>query len=253
MATRQIITENIVTSYTESGSGKVVLLLHGWGDTKETFAQLEKELSVSYTVISLDLPGFGKTGSPHGPWSLTEYVAFVKAFLDKKEITALYAVVGHSNGGAIAIKALATGAIQAERLVLLASAGIRDTAKGRKRMQWTAAKLAKYPLKVLPPAVQRQIKRRAYASIGSDIYVAEHLQESFKKIVAEDISELAKDVKAPTLLVYGSEDKATPPQFGERLQQLLPSAELKLIDNAGHFVHQEHSGDVNSLVSEFLK
>lgn len=253
MATRQTITENIVTSYNESGSGKAVLLLHGWGDTKETFSQLENDLATSYRVISLDLPGFGKTGAPPAPWSLDEYVAFVKAFLDKKEITTLHAVVGHSNGGAIAIKGLASTAIQAERLVLLASAGIRDTAKGRKRVQWAGAKIAKYPIKVLPGAMQRQIKRRVYASIGSDIYVAEHLQDTFKKVVAEDISALAKRVTVPTLLVYGTEDQATPSQFGERFQHLMPNAELKLIENAGHFVHQERSDEVNGLVVEFLK
>jgi pimeloyl-ACP methyl ester carboxylesterase len=253
MATRQTITENIVTSYNESGSGKVVLLLHGWGDTKETFSRLEKELADSYRVISLDLPGFGRTGAPPATWSLSEYVAFVKAFLDKKEIATPYAVVGHSNGGAIAIKGLATDMIHTERLILLASAGIRDTAKGRKRVQWAGAKLAKYPIKVLPSAMQRQIKRRAYTSIGSDIYVAEQLQETFKKIVAEDISELAKRVTVPTLLVYGTDDQATPPQFGERFQQQIANAELKLIEKAGHFVHQERADEVNSLVTEFFK
>src|SRR4051812_27214531 len=106
----QIIVNKLLTTYTEVGSGtKNILFLHGWADSGKTFEMLAREIiavDANYRAVLLDLPGFGGTAAPETAWTLSDYAAFVADFLAKAQIQPL-AIVGHSNGGAIAINGLA--------------------------------------------------------------------------------------------------------------------------------------------------
>lgn len=253
MTTRQIIIDNLLTTYVESGSGEPVLLLHGWGDTKETFTKLQQELQSKYHVLALDLPGFGKTEAPKQAWSLADYAQFVQHFLTKVGVGPLRSIIGHSNGGAIAIVATSQGLIEVEKIVLLASAGIRNTRGVRKGLVRLAAMPLKVSLYVLPTHKRTKVKRKLYQKLGSDLYVAEHMQETFKKIVAEDVSQAAAKLTQPVLLIYGTADRATPVNFGERLKAQIPDSRLEVFQDGSHFLHQENADEVNRLVQEFIK
>src|SRR5690606_6749255 len=145
-----------------------------------------------------------------------EYAQFVTSFLTKIQVQPV-AIIAHSNGGAIAIRGLAAGELKTEKLILLASAGIRDEYKGRKKAVRLLAKGAKILTAPLPSRVQQKLKRKAYKAIGSDLFIAEHLQETFKRIVTDDVRDDAAKIAVPTLLVYGSEDTDTPVKYGQIL------------------------------------
>ena len=55
---------------------------------------------------------------------------------------------------------------------------------------------------------------------------------------------LLRDVDAPTLLIWGTEDQIVPPICGEQYRHALPNAELELMEGAGHLVEYEHPADV---------
>ena len=118
-----VIVNNLLTNYEKQGKGPVILFLHGWGDDSRTFAQLISKLKNSYTCIAVDLPGFGATQQPNEVWGVEQYAQFVKSFTEKIQIKP-DVVVGHSNGGTIALFALSHNLLSAQKLVLLASAGI---------------------------------------------------------------------------------------------------------------------------------
>lgn len=65
-----IVVDNLLTNYTLSGKGKLVLVLHGWGDSVRGVAGLQKALSADYKVLALDLPGFGGSQAPTSAWDL---------------------------------------------------------------------------------------------------------------------------------------------------------------------------------------
>lgn len=249
----QVVVNALMTSYDKVGSGPAVLLLHGWGDSRKTFDTLINRLSDSFTLISLDLPGFGGSQSPNEPWGLDEYAKFVAEFLQKVECQNLMAVVGHSNGGAIALRGLGSGVLGADKLILLASAGIRDHYRGRKKGLRLAAKTAKLMTKPLPKQVQARLRKKAYKAIGSDLFVAEHLQETFRRIITDDVQADAAKIHSPCLLIYGSEDSATPPEYGEIYHKLIDGSRLHIIAGASHFLHQSHTEQVSKLVEDFLK
>ena len=246
-----IVVNGLLTNYQQLGDGKTVLLLHGWGDTSQTFVGLQKELAKTYQAIALDLPGFGQTQPPELVWGLNDYADFVGAFLTKLQQKP-YAIVAHSNGGAIAIRGLAVGNLQAEKLILLASAGIRSEYKGRKLLLRLAAKGAKALTAPLPKSAQQKLKKGAYKTIGSDLFVAEHLQETFKKVVTDDVQADASRLNIPTLLLYGQNDTATPPRYGELFHKAIQGSRLEVLPAAGHFLHHDQPDEVNKAVQEFL-
>ncbi|MEO7364611.1 MAG: alpha/beta hydrolase [Candidatus Saccharimonadales bacterium] len=247
----QIVVDQLVTTYQLTGSGKVVVLLHGWGDSSKGLAALQAELAKHYQVLALDLPGFGGTQSPATAWGLSDYSLFVAAVLTKLKLKS-YAIVGHSNGGAIAIRGVAQGVLKPDRLVLLASSGIRSQYNGRKKAMRLAAKGAKTLTKPLPKSIQRRLRTKAYATIGSDMLVAEHLQETFKRIVNDDVQADAARVQQHTLLIYGDDDTATPVAYGELLQSEIGFSDLHVLPDAGHFIHLDQPRIVASLIQEFL-
>ena len=249
----QVIVDGLLTHYELSGQGKVVVLLHGWGDRAAGLDILRAALAKHFTVVVPDLPGFGGTPAPAGVWDLADYARFVAAFLRKLEKDRVYAYVGHSNGGAIAIRGLAQGIIRADELVLLASAGIRDSYKGRSKALRMVVKAGKVLTSPLPSSVKKRLRRGVYTAIGSDMLVAEHLQETFKRIVTDDVQADAAKLALPTLLVYGEADTATPVGYGERFHELITGSTLEVLPGAGHFIHMDRPRDVIRAVEEFLR
>ena len=80
-------------------------------------------------MLALDLPGFGGTEASDAVWDLDDYARFVTAVLDKLHLSQPYAVVGHSNGGALTIRAVSMGLLQPQKIVLLAAAGVRTNSR----------------------------------------------------------------------------------------------------------------------------
>lgn len=236
----QVIIDGLLTEYNQYGMGNspTVLILHGWGDDSRSWHNFATKLAESYRVLVPDLPGFGGTQAPPSPWSLTEYAQFVRTFTDKLSVQPSL-IIGHSNGGAIAIHALATERLCADKLVLLASAGIRDNAKGKKRLLKLIARTGKAVTLVLPSGTTRRLKQRFYGSIGSDLLVAEHMQETFKRVVGQDVQADAANLKLPVFLIYGEADAATPVLYGQQFHELITGSILEVLPGVGHFVHLE--------------
>lgn len=248
----QVVVDSLLTHYATAGKGKVVLVLHGWGDSGAGLQSITAILAKKFQVIALDLPGFGGTEAPRSAWGLSDYAKFAQHFLQKINKLPVYAIVGHSNGGAIAIRGLAEGVLNAERLVLLASAGVRGEYKGRVKALRVFTKIGKALAAPLPKSAKQRLRHRVYSSVGSDMLVAEHLQETFKKVVTDDVREDASRLAQPTLLIYGENDEQTPPWIGEAFHQLIKDSTLQVLPGAGHFVHHDRPEQVQQAVQEFL-
>ena len=256
----QVVVNGLLTSYERlpARAGKraqatpaCVLLIHGWGDSAKGLAGLAHELSQTFNVVSLDLPGFGGSDMPKSAWDLTDYAEHVGAFL-KKTNCHPSAIIGHSNGGAVAVRGLGRGVLSADRLVLLASAGIRGQLRGRLRVLRVLTKAGKIITMPLPGSVKKRLRKRLYTNVGSDLLVAEHMQETFKKIVTDDIQADAATLTLPTLLIYGEDDAAAPVQYGRILHNLIAGSTLETVGGAGHFVHLDKPETVNKLIRSYL-
>ena len=79
------------------------------------------------------------------------------------------------------------------------------------------------------------------------------MQGTFKKIVSEDVRLDAEKITVPTCLIYGELDTATPPVYGQLLQQMIEGSTLNVVQNADHFVHQGYTDAVYQYIREFDK
>jgi Predicted hydrolases or acyltransferases (alpha/beta hydrolase superfamily) len=174
-------------------------------------------------------------------------VIFIQKLNLKPEI-----IIAHSFGGQVAIYGIGNGIIKANKLILLASAGIREYKQGKKLFIKLIAKSGKLFLVPLPQHIRRKVTRRFYQKIGSDLYLNYNLKETLGNILKEDVSLDAAKINIPTLLIYGSDDNETPPLFGQKFAQLIEYSTLEIIGHAGHFVFIDCQERVLKLVEGFI-
>jgi len=70
--------------------------------------------------------------------------------------------------------------------------------------------------------------------------------------VAEDSRKYATDVHAETLLIYSSNDRFTPPEYGEQFAELIPNSKLVIVEDLGHNIHKNDPEKILGLIEEFL-
>jgi pimeloyl-ACP methyl ester carboxylesterase len=248
----QIIVDGIATEYRDEGSGLAVLLLHGWQDNLHTFDALTTFLSKNHRVVRLDLPGFGNTEKPSAVWHLDDYVEFVVKFTKKVGFDP-ECIAGHSFGGRITIKGIATGIIQTKKIVLIASAGIAEPRNTRSFVIKILTKIGS-AIMWIPPLIfwRKEMRSKLYSYLGSDYLSAGNMKGIYLNVIKKDLSSSATKIHNPTLLIWGDHDAATPLKEGVRLSQLIQGSTLKIIEGSGHFVHQEQPQKVAEYINNFL-
>lgn len=249
----QVVVNGYLTSYEQTGKGPLVLFIHGWADSSKSWIPIINHLPKGYEVVAPDLPGFGGTQAPKEAWGLDEYANFIHAFLNKIEKKSVYVTVGHSNGGAIAIRGISKDILSSDKLILLASAGIRGTDKGRVAAIKWVTKTGKVITKPLSTNMKNKLRHKLYKTVKSDMLVAEDVQETFKKVVSDDVSKDAERITIPTLLVYGENDAQVPLRYGEQFHELIDGSTLEILPNAGHFVQIDRPQEVIKAIGDFLK
>lgn len=239
------------TRYLVRGAGPPVLVLHGWGASIEAVHPIVTGLAPVATVYVLDLPGFGQTDLPPSAWGVEDYQAFVAAFMDALALERS-ALVGHSNGGRIAIRMAATEPQRVSRLVLVDSAGIRPKRTLRYYRRVGMAKLGKYAARFLGRPGERLRSKIVGRVASADYAAAGPLRPTLVRLVNSDLREYLPRIAASTLLVWGSHDTDTPVAQGRLMEQLIPDAGLVVLDGAGHFSYIDQSARFARIVSHFL-
>ena len=248
---------SIKINYEQKGDGDLVVLLHGWGSNIKLFANLIDLLSRKYTVVAMDMPGFGESAEPPSAWCVDDYVDFVIDFLKDyphKNITFL----GHSFGGRVIIKLNSRKNLpfNISRVILVDSAGILPPKSNKKSFRTYYYKAGKAVLstgivqKIAPDALENFRKK-----MGSADYAAASplMRQVLVKVVNEDLEPLLPNIKCPTLLVWGVNDTATPLSDGEKMEKLIPDAGLVKLENAGHYSFLEQQFTFNRVMCSFMK
>lgn len=239
----ECVVNGIRVRYEIKGEGDTVLLLHGWASNLQPYRALMEQLSAKYRVIAFDFPGMGQSQEPNEPWDVDGFADFTLAFLEQFQIEKL-SLVGHSYGGRVIIK-LANRKLPfaIDKIVLIDSAGIKPPASKKKSARQRIYKLGKWFLSLKPIA---KLFPRALESLrvkfGSADYAAASpiMRQCLVKAVNEDLSHLLPGIKAPTLLVWGDQDTATPLSDAKQMEKAIPNAGLAVIPGTGHFSFVEN-------------
>lgn len=247
----------IKINYEQKGQGDIIVLLHGWGSNIKLFANLIDLLSVKYTVVAMDMPGFGESEEPPSAWCVEDYAKFVIDFMKDYNAEKIM-LLGHSFGGRVIIKLNSRNDLPFEitKVILVDSAGILPPKSNKKSFRTYYYKAGKAVLstgiakKLAPEALENFRKK-----MGSADYAAASplMRQVLVKTVNEDLEPLLPNIKCPTLLVWGVNDTATPLSDGEKMEKLIPDAGLVKLENAGHYSFLEQQYTFNKVMCSFMK
>jgi pimeloyl-ACP methyl ester carboxylesterase len=246
----------ISINYEQKGEGDLIVLLHGWGSNIKLFANLIDLLAKKYTVVAMDMPGFGESQEPPAAWCVDDYVQFVIDFLADYGAEKVM-LLGHSFGGRVIIKLHTRKDLPFEvtKVILVDSAGIMPPKTKKKSWRTRYYKLGKAVLstkiarKIAPDALENFRKK-----MGSADYAAASpmMRQVMVKVVNEDLEPYLPLIKCPTLLVWGVNDTATPLSDGEKMEKLIPDAGLVKLENAGHYSFLEQQYTFNRVMCSFM-
>ncbi|HVW97917.1 MAG TPA: alpha/beta hydrolase [Mucilaginibacter sp.] len=240
-------------NFDESGEGKPVVLLHGWGSNLQAFTRVQQDLSANFNVFAIDLPGFGKSQEPNEVWGVEEYTQFIEEFCRVKNI-ANPILAGHSYGGRVSI--LFSSRNPVLKLILIDSAGIKPKRPLEYYLKVYSYKTAK---KIMPllmgKAKATEIMENYRKKAGSTDYnnASGIMRQILVKSVNEDLKSVMPSIKAPTLLIWGENDTATPVSDAKTMEKLIPNAGLVILKNAGHFSFVEKLGEFLIILNNFLE
>ncbi len=231
-----------------------LVLLHGWGGQWKSWFPIIEGLKSRFALVVPDLPGFGETPLEQA-MSLDDYAHEVVVMLTVLKLKNVV-LIGHSFGGAVAVKIASTRPELVKQLFLVDSSGIRPQRSMMKKAWIGAVKLGNILLDL--PGLER-VKtplRKALYSTGpfkhSDYAVLKdpRMKQTFESIITDDVSDDAARVTCPTTLVWGDQDVDTPLWMGERLHALIPQSQLIVFDGASHFSYLEQSNRFIDVILE---
>jgi pimeloyl-ACP methyl ester carboxylesterase len=235
--------------------------LHGWGQSRASLRPLAERFAARAENLLVDLPGFGDAPLPPSDWGTEQYGAMVADWLGRLGPARTGTVlVCHSFGGRVALRLAAAKPDQVQGLVLIAGAGLKRKRSAVQRARAVLLRSAVRGAAFVDGLARSGLARSGWAErmrnrVGSaDYRRAGKMRGVFVRTVTEDLSETARRVRCPTLLVYGALDTETPPEFGQRFASLMPSAELAILP---HFDHWTVLGagrhQLESLMKRFLE
>lgn len=253
LATSFIEIEGLSVRRLREGAGPPVIVLHGWGANIETVASIVKALRSIATVHALDLPGFGESEPPPQPWGVEDYGRFLSSFMDAVGVEQPAAIVGHSNGGRVAIWLAARQPRRVARVILVDSAGIKPKRGLAYYRKVGIAKVGKHAAKRLG-APGRRLRDLLVARAASADYAAAspQMRPTLVKLVNSDLRALLSEIRAPVLLIWGEHDTATPLADAQLMERLIPDAGLVVFEGAGHYSYLEQPARFATIARHFV-
>ena len=233
--------KNIKINYKQYGKGDDIVLLHGWGQNIEMMVPLGDKFKDNYRITIIDLPGFGLSEEPKEVFSVFDYTEVVHELLVSLDINNPI-IMGHSFGGRIAI--IYASKYEVCKLVLFGSPCVRHEYKSLKQSFYKGIK----KIKILNPLVNFMKNH-----IGSVDYrnATPMMRDILVKTVNQDLSDYARHIKCPTLLIWGEDDEAVPVSEAKELESLLSDGALIVLPGT-HYCYLENLNGVVNILNSFL-
>lgn len=249
---RTIVINNIPLHYTVSGIGNPLIIMHGWGCNHTTLASVEKTASATHTVYNVDFPGFGETPEPDSVWGVEEYTHLIEEMVTQLGLERP-ALLGHSFGGRVGI--LYASRNEVDKLILVDAAGVKPVRPLKYYLKVYSFKLMKKWLQLIhgkekaASMIEAQRAKRGSADYNS---ASPKMRAILSKVVNEDLKSVMPQIKAPTLLIWGDNDTATPLKDAKIMERLIPDAGLVSFPACGHYSFLDNPRQFAAVLSSFL-
>ncbi|MBV8355627.1 MAG: acetoin dehydrogenase dihydrolipoyllysine-residue acetyltransferase subunit [Candidatus Eremiobacteraeota bacterium] len=247
--------------YLESGAGnegRPIILVHGFGGDLNNWLFVQPALAEHHRVIALDLPGHGGSTKDVGAGDLAALSGAAFGFLQALDVAKAH-LVGHSLGGAVALRMALDHNAHVASLTLICPAGLgeeideaftRDfiAASRRKQLEPVLVKLFTDPSLVSRDMVEDllRFKRLDGAQEALTRMRAANFEGGQREVLRARLGELG-DV--PVQVIWGADDKVIPARHSESLPS---GVQTHVLADAGHMPHVERASEVSGLISAFV-
>ncbi len=239
--------------YTVQGSGSPIVLMHGWGCNLTTLASIETVAAENHTVYNVDFPGFGKSEEPSEVWGVEKYTQLIEAFIKLENIENPI-LLGHSFGGRVGI--LYSSRNKVKKLILVDAAGVKPRRSLKYYFKVYTYKIGKclMPLIYGKKGAQKRIEDMRAKRGSSDYNNASPMMRAIlSKVVNEDLKYCMPKITAPTLLIWGENDTATPLRDAQIMGKLIPDAGLVSFPGCGHYSFLDNPFQFAAVLRSFIK
>jgi pimeloyl-ACP methyl ester carboxylesterase len=264
---------NINTRYWKAGDkGSVVILVHGLGGFMENWVNNFNALAEQHRVYAMDLVGFGRSDKTPLTRDINVLVKFIGDFMAAMNIRKA-SLVGNSLGGGLALLFALDYPEKVEKLVLADNAGMgrdvisdfkvcsipvlgelltRPSIKGTARL-WQ--KIVYDPVVVTPEVVNMAYGFISLPGAKKALLATMRAGIDLRGKRANSVNNLSKrlnTINAPTLVVWGRDDRIIPVAHAQIAVDKVPGARLEIFDHCGHMPQLEQPDRFNKLVLDFL-
>lgn len=200
----------------------VNVFLHGWGCDHTSFLFCNTYLK-KQSCLFIDFPPFGKSSKNICDWTIFTYANMVVSLCEKLGINKVN-LIGHSFGGRVSVVIATLCKDMVQKVVLVDAAGVKPK------------RSLSYYFKVWAYKLRKKLGMDV-SGYGSCDYLAlsPSMKEIFKSIVNTHLDDFLPFIEAPTLIIFGKEDKTTPMYMAKKLHKKIKNSWLVILEGAGHF------------------
>ena len=244
---------------------KKIFILHGWTYSTEKwnrFVKLLKQKGIE--VEMLNVPGL--TERIDKAWNIEDYVEWLKQKIENQKVNNLTTsnvadaikqfnnkviLIGHSNGGRIALNFAIKHPEKLEKLILIDSAGIYRNNLVIRFKRMLIKSISKVGKKF---SSSQKLKNILYKIVGESDYKNANpiMKQTMLNLINSDKSLSLNKVTVPTLIIWGENDQTTPLSDGKLMNKLIKNSKLNIVDNAKHSPMFTHTSDVAEIIIKNL-
>jgi pimeloyl-ACP methyl ester carboxylesterase len=230
-----------------------LVLVHGAGSAASDWRRVIDELGGRWAgrVLAPNLPGHGGEAGP-GRASIDEYATWLEAWI-ASQVDGAVVLGGHSMGGAVALETALRGRVDLDGLILVSTgarlrvgpevlAGLRDD------FEASLDRLGEYAFSAgAAPELRQESSERARQA-GQAVVEAD-----FQACDGFDVMTRLREIDLPTLVLCGTDDRMTPPNYAQYLAMSVADGHLEMIEGVGHALLAERPAAVAEAIVRFLE
>jgi pimeloyl-ACP methyl ester carboxylesterase len=249
-----------------------ILLVHGSNASLHTFEPLVENLKDRYRLISYDQPGHGLTGPhPRGDYSAQGMFEAIAAVVDATGVER-FAIAGNSMGGWIAWRYALAKPQALTGLILLNASGAPQPPTAEKPRLYLGARIMRNPVgRLLAQHVtpRSMFEQSLLDNAVDDAFVTESMVDRYWELMRYPGNRRAAglraivdrepqygqqlgDISVPTLVLWGAQDRVTPPHNAKTFDDMIPNSRSAVFDDVGHITMEEAPERTAAAIAEFL-
>ena len=245
-------------------SENTLVLIHGFGGSKDNWNRMVALWDGKYHVIAPDLPGHGESVSDKTlGYTTAQQAQRLESFLKAKKAKNIY-IVGHSMGGAIALRYVHSNAENVNALILIDAMGVHHTKSDGDRLVEVSEKNPLYDVCT---------KERFETLVSYSMPETSHIPSLFKEVMFEekcerkalekilyegmfqdvDLDAIVQKITVPTLILWGDKDRIIHPNNGKLFHRMIKNSEMVVFEEIGHIPLLEDPERTADTIDSFLE